>query len=265
METEEQKQDQGQEKRKGLPLFQFAYIKDFPTVLDQLRKLSVPETWEYTKTPFDKPLPILYNYIHHTFIRVEEERKIHFQNNYACFNTGLITPNQQEIFMFFKKFPDADRHTFIEFCKESDPNIARFPTLPGRAKYFSDVSELFFDYNLEIQVNIDHILDDPENFERFPENIQKLPKLQIINTFNGAIAHAIKRVERNYKTAIPQYYRGHLQLLLPLCFQDYKVADLALAIYKDGKYYRGRTCLTLDMAINNARLITKPDDEWLKP
>ena len=38
-----------------------------------------------------------------------------------------------------------------------------------------------------------------------------------------------------------------------------------LAIFKENGFYSGRTCLTLDMAINNARLIAKPDDEWLKP
>lgn len=33
----------------------------------------------------------------------------------------------------------------------------------------------------------------------------------------GAIDNAKERVRRNYKTAIPQYYRGKIQLLLPLC------------------------------------------------
>lgn len=41
-------------------------------------------------------------------------------------------------------------------------------------------------------------------------------------------------------------------------------ADLALVIEKEHGVYRASTCLTLDMAINNARLIAKPDDEWLK-
>ena len=41
-------------------------------------------------------------------------------------------------------------------------------------------------------------------------------------------------------------------------------ADLALVIENCNGSYRASTCLTLDMAINNARLIAKPDDEWLK-
>lgn len=84
------------------------------------------------------------------------------------------------------------------------------------------------------------------------------------NIFHGTIADAKRRVRRNYKTAIPQYYNGRLQLLLPLCLQTKANADLALVIEKENGVYRASTCLTLDMAINNARLIAKPDDEWLK-
>lgn len=80
----------------------------------------------------------------------------------------------------------------------------------------------------------------------------------------GTINDAKRRIRRNYKTAVPQYYKGKLQLLLPLCLTSKAVADLALVVEKVNNIYRASTCLTLDMAINNARLIAKPDDEWLK-
>ncbi|WP_369057625.1 DUF3825 domain-containing protein [Tannerella forsythia] len=82
--------------------------------------------------------------------------------------------------------------------------------------------------------------------------------------WKGQLKIAIRRIRRNYKTAVPQYYDGHLQLLLPLCLTSKASADLALVIEKEHGVYRASTCLTLDMAINNARLIAKPDDEWLK-
>ena len=139
---------------------------------------------------------------------------------------------------------------------------------------------MIYDLRNELRINITHIIDDPANFDRFPPRIKALDKHQLTNTFNGAIEHAKKRIRRNYQTAIPQFYRGEycpdplgqLQLLLPLCLREASKADLALAVYKitneiQGKkisFYSGRTCLTLDMAINNARLITKPDDEWLR-
>ncbi|HZK72074.1 MAG TPA: DUF3825 domain-containing protein [Clostridia bacterium] len=262
------------------PLFKYAYIGSYSNggsesnienTLRTLSTLAMIENWEYGKTPNDRSLPILYNYLIHTFTRIEEENKIAERDNYSCFNTGLVTENQEEIFMLFGRNRTKDSWKFLEFCKESSNDLTRFNPLPERAKYFNDPSELIYDTRLELRINIDHIVMDADNFARFPEDIQKLPQHQLINTFHGAVDHAKKRVKRNYLTAIPQYYRGQyfpngqLQLLLPLCLTDPSRADLALAVYKQDDIYSGRTCLTLDMAINNARLITKPDDEWLKP
>ena len=39
--------------------------------------------------------------------------------------------------------------------------------------------------------------------------------------------------------------------------------SLALTVTKVGNFYQGHTCLTLDMAYNNARLIVKPESNWL--
>lgn len=74
-----------------------------------------------------------------------------------------------------------------------------------------------------------------------------------------------KKVSANYKLAIPQYYEGKIQLLLPLCLADDNIPDLALVVTKTNNVYRGHTCLTLDMAYNNARLIARPESNWLNP
>ena len=85
------------------------------------------------------------------------------------------------------------------------------------------------------------------------------------SALDGAISAAKRRVRRNYKTAIPQYYRGGLQLLLPLCLVEPHRADLALVVARENMVYRASTVLTLDMAYNNARLVARPDTEWLNP
>lgn len=61
------------------------------------------------------------------------------------------------------------------------------------------------------------------------------------------------------------YFNGQIQLLLPLCLVDPDKTDLALVVTKNssGSYYQGHTCLTLEMAYNNARLIAKPESNWL--
>ena len=81
----------------------------------------------------------------------------------------------------------------------------------------------------------------------------------------GAIDNARERIKRSYKTAIPQYYRGQIQLLLPLCLSNPQRADLALVVERHSTFYRAATCLTLDMAYNNARQIARPDRDWLQP
>lgn len=257
------------EEKKKAPLLDFAYLGKIDEFLQQISDMAIQEDWNYSNTTNDRPYPILYNYLNHTFMRLKEQDKIVRKEDFYCFNTGLVTINQQEIFAIFKV---SDRGTsFIKFCNESHNSMGYYSPLPERATYFNDPAELIFDNRFDFRINIDHIVDDEINFRRFPKSIQDLSKHQLVNTFNGAIEHAKKRVHRNYKTAIPQFYRGaylpqgQLQLLLPLCLTEPTKADLALAVFKDKDFYAGRTCLTLDMAVNNARLIAKPDDEWLKP
>ncbi|HET6989683.1 MAG TPA: DUF3825 domain-containing protein, partial [Bacteroidia bacterium] len=115
----------------------------------------------------------------------------------------------------------------------------------------------------ELVANIEHIIED--NNERFPEPYKSMNSYQLQTYINGAIQNAKERVKRSYKTAVPQYYRNNIQLLIPLCLTDPKIANLALVVEDYGNMYRASTCLTLDMAINNARQIARPDRDWLQP
>lgn len=131
------------------------------------------------------------------------------------------------------------------------------------AHYFDDPSALVFDFRKEMRCNIEHIIS--ENKERFPDPYRGMDNYALQTFLKGAIDNARERVRRNYKTAIPQYYRGRIQLLLPLCISDPHTADLALVSEDYGAFYRASTCLTLDMAYNNARQLAKPDRDWLQP
>ena len=89
--------------------------------------------------------------------------------------------------------------------------------------------------------------------------------------FKNALDIALSRVAWNYKTAIPVYYvTDHkLSLLLPLALEKKGVIDVALVCEhkldeaSGVNNYVGRTIFTLQMAYNNARLITRPDSDWL--
>ena len=133
----------------------------------------------------------------------------------------------------------------------------KFERLPECANYFDNASDLIYDTKLELRSNVNHIIED--NIDRFPSSFQEMDRYQLGILLEGTINDAKRRIRRNYKTAVPQYYKGKLQLLLPLCLTSKASADLALVVEKENNIYRASTCLTLDMAINNARLIAKPD------
>lgn len=99
----------------------------------------------------------------------------------------------------------------------------------------------------------------------FPTPLQAMQQFGLVNLVKGAIDTAVERVQRNYKTAVPQYYNGTIQLLLPLSLTDPSSADLALVVERFTDFYRAATCLTLDMAYNNARQLARSDRDWLAP
>ncbi|MCI0448616.1 MAG: DUF3825 domain-containing protein [Chlorobi bacterium] len=56
------------------PLFQFAWFPDFDKALNELKALAVPENWDFSPNPAI-PNKILYNYVHHTYRKIENEGK----------------------------------------------------------------------------------------------------------------------------------------------------------------------------------------------
>lgn len=142
--------------------------------------------------------------------------------------------------------------------------VREFEPLPEIATYIDDPSELVFDHRMELEVDYKHILTD--NKDRLPDVLKANPALAR-NAVEGAIRQLKERLKRNYKLAIPHWYDGRIQLLLPLCITDDSIADVALVAEKDSqrKKYMVRTVLGMDMAYIDARIICAPDRQWLNP
>lgn len=262
--------------------YEFTVVpKGWQSQLDYLENICLTEDWKFrdpglSEKNKNKNNPILENYVVHTFQRLkyeagnmkdeEKNNKLFTSDQAACFNTGLFTQNYQYIYAYFEKNTNPHFEVpwyFKGFYEESNAYLERVYPLPRRANYFEDISDLLYDTNLSLRVNIDHIMGHELNKERIPPGVRENPNLTTL--FNGAIDIAKKKIEANYKEAVPQYYKNEIQLLIPICLQDKDVVDVALAISKQDNYYAGMTCLTLDMAYNNARLIARPDIYWLKP
>lgn len=248
-------------------LFDFAFVAEVDQQLTRLAELAEREGWAYRYAQSEHPYPILYNYARYTYRKVAEENKIAVSEDgqFACFNTGLVTQNQEPLFASFetKRREDAQPWFFKGWLRKGQWELTKFPELPDLASYFDDPSCLVLDTRKDFRVNGEHIIEDSK--ERFPEPYRSMDNFGLQTFLKGAIDNAKERVRRNYKTAIPQYYRGQIQLLLPLCFANPQRADLALVVERHSTFYRATTCLTLDAAYNNARQLTKPDRDWLQP
>jgi hypothetical protein len=210
---------------------------------------------------------------------------------YALFGKNRI-PNKQEWY-------------FIEFCisgvgKAGKILASYFNPLPERAQFFRNQVELLYDTKApEPQMNWNHIILD--NLSRLPveflmENSPNGFELQdtqemdavvrkeyyealawaieqdskkfrsIKNRFSDSLSLALKKVQWNFRTAIPIYYpaSNRLSLLLPLSLLDDEIIDVALVTERTPSgSYLGHTILPLNWAYNNARLIARPDNNWL--
>lgn len=252
-------------------IFQFAYLPDYKSKIKDLVSLARPERWDYIHDHQDVPHQILVNYINHTFMRLFELDKKNpcagyiFKNEEIfCFDTGLFTKNFEPIYaMFYPNVPKHNAKWILKgFYKKSSHELRKIAQLPIRASYFDNFEDLIYDTRVDLRVNIDHILDDERNKERVPELYRYLPNLPML-FLGSAIEYAKVRIKENYKAAVPQYFNGKIQFLIPISLGDPSVVDLSLAVGKEDGIYTGHTCLTLDMAYNNARLIAKPESDWL--
>lgn len=253
-------------------LYDFAQFSGFRDSMIILADLAEPEDWNYHgETVANTNRPILENYFKNTYARLAIEKKIAYSkdNQFCCFDTGLITKGQKEpIYALFavNSNPAIDCYWhFHKFFRRGEHEVNRFSKLPDMAFYWDDPVKLVYDTRKELIVNIEHIIQD--NKLRFPEPYRSMPDYNLQMLLDGCINASVEKLKRNYKIAVPQYFMtsGTIQLLIPLCIAAPDVADLAIVVEDYGTMYRASTCLSLDMAINNARLLARPDRDWLNP
>jgi hypothetical protein len=252
------------------------YGETWETSYERLVKLAREEDWNFHRPEFknryNQKYPVLTNYLNHTFLHAQELKLIVFSDNddKACFNTGLQTENEKDIFALFFRNKEASQYNapdwvFYSFVDSYSEKLRPYGSmLPELPTYIDDPSDLVFDTKLEIEINTDHIIET--NKDRLPSSLQNNKRLAMM-ALNGAVESIKSKVIRNYKVAIPHWYRNKLQLLLPLNLTDDKIADVALVVDKDKdrNIYRAITILPMDWAYIDARLITRPDREWLTP
>ena len=85
-------------------VFDFAFFPVLDERLDELAKAAEEEDWTYQRSTSEHPYPVLYKYLRYTYRRIAEENKIALSEDgqYACFNSGLVTPNQEPLYASFE-------------------------------------------------------------------------------------------------------------------------------------------------------------------
>ena len=311
---------------KDLKNYAFVWFGSGSTVYKDITELALPETWGFGEGDYS----ILYSYIVQTFYKLRRDGEVleNEERTFAAFNTGLVTPRYEDIFMCFKPNPRAGKQpwAYAGVCTRNDNNPERKPLsiqlrrsfrdMPKRARYFTDVSDIVYDATKEPVCNWEHIII--ENVDRIPTdfiaaNLFDVPDMrQLVESidydpdkgsegdpfgdhakgkakeqfdelreflethpmhFNrlkammeGALDRARKRAEYSFRTGVPSFYPtiNKIQMLLPLCLTNEDEPDCALVMAKDTwGGYEGMTILTLRMAYNNARLLCRPESDWL--
>ena len=291
--------------RSTYSLWQFA-VCNRQEFIENLKDIIHPgEEWSYKVHNPNDPYPILRNYITHTFERLVDEDKSmaeRVQDNIesevdfhrkikklsvngeeiAIFNTGLIDKYYREVYCLFKRNtdnkPGVPPYIFDQFTapgSKSGAVLLSIKALPERARYYEKAIELFFDPDMEIYPDYEHIFERTSRIhllkykhlreDEFSDAIIE----DLTQKINNALDTARRKILWNYKTAIPQYFttKKIIQFLIPLCLEDPTRVDLAMAVDKDpgAQAYTGHTILPLELAYSNARLLSPEISGWLKP
>lgn len=259
-------------------LFSFSYVPNWYRQLEELAELAIPEPWRFRNPSYytkNQDTPILERYIHSIFKKQaldyngepspdKAAEYFHVGKEYACFHTGLYTRRYKAIYACFdrnKRQTSMLDWYFRGFSDEISPWLRYISPLPKKPSYY--MTQYGVNYNPEwpIRVNVDHILGDEENLSRIPANIREAQNLPLL--LETAVELARRKAVVEPGIVVPQGYQGRVQYLLPICLTDMERPDLAMTLTIMDGYYLGNTCLTLEMAYLNARLLSRPAAHWL--
>ncbi len=259
-------------------LFQFSYVPTWYEQLYELSQLAMPEPWRFKEPSYETQndqTPILERYIHQVFrkqaidygyaLTEQEADSLFFlRKEVACVHTGLYTKNFKGIYMYFDRNKRQDtlkQWYFKGFADEGSEKLKYVQPLPLRPAYPMRQWMTYYEPEWEIRINTEHILGDEENVARLPESIRGVWNLPLL--LETAVELARRKALLDWSLAVPQVFQGRVQYLLPICLTNMERPDLAMALSINEGYYLGHTCLTLEMAYQNARLLARPTAGWL--
>ena len=260
---------------------------DAPFVTIAEKTLEGREAWYFTQPKFEnryrnKP-PKLRNYLQYTFSRLKDMSMMepggYFveseDQSWACFNSGLQDKHSADLFCIFERYRSSGATTSpVSDWVYKGTETSRSPVfrqhfgvrLPKLAWYSNDSRDYVFDTSYSLDTGIfDHMFDRAKERSGFPMDASDE---SVRNYLRGALENLIPKIRRNYKTAIPVYYIEEMRMQLLLPFHSSNSSDVSCFLVErddPNRCYQIKTILDMDQAYFSARLITRPDREWLNP
>jgi hypothetical protein len=247
------------------------------------------DAWSFQQPRFrakhpSTQLPKLRNYLNYTFVRLLDLESEHpgeyFMQSadgaWICFNTGLQTPHGSDLLAIFQRYlprvggeqkPAADWVFKGCYAPNDRQYRDRFgTTFPDIAWYSTDSRDFTYDLSYHLDRDVfDHLFDQAKDRAGLSNSSDEV----IRNYLHGALENLVPKIKRSYKIAVPVYYveEKRMQLLLPFASASNANDVSAFLVERDDKdkVYKPKTVFDLDAAYFSARLITRPDREWLNP
>lgn len=259
---------------KDYSLYSFAYVggeDNFKKLVDYLSEIAEPENWSIG----NDSTALLRKYVAQTFEQCNKQGKILYSKDHqwCCTNTGLLTVNGKDILLVFDRYdpgsfikfanPDFKWHLKCVYSKSDRQYMRLFDGVPELAAYTDNYEDYYFNPQLHIEVNTDHILDD--NWDRIKACVP-YSKPVMKSMLLGVVEESKIRIMRNNRLVMPMYYEDEITYLMPIRIpvNNGKYVTMALALQKtDTNQYRANTIFTKDIAYQKVRLLMKPEENWL--
>ena len=262
---------------------------DEPFKIVARQTLDGIDAWYFHQDKFknkypNTAVPKLKNYLNYTFRRLIELEASEPGRYFVCsadgewiaFNTGLQNQHGADLLAIFQQYkprPGIPARVVPDWVFKGcyAPNDRAYrdkfgPFAPDIAWYSRDSRDYVFDtsYRLERDV-FDHLFERAKERSGLPHASDEVVR----NYLRGALENLVPKICRNYKVAIPVWYveEKRMQLLLPFVSASDANEVSCFLVDRDDAIcsYQLKTIFDLDQAYFSARLITRPDKEWLDP
>ncbi len=256
--------------------------------LEELKGKIIPEEWSFKNNKDEKyNYPILKSYLEHELDRLFYEKdKYHRTDtilynkdkNMILFNTNLINVYGDDLVIAGKINEIGGKEYIGNLCISPAKKTLKdwgfdTKTTAKPPKFFQNINEIVFHCDWEIDTQdmtkYDHII--LERIDRFPEEYKTRKTDELGQILKDSINFASRIAQRNYKFIIPMYYptKKRIQLLMPIylkrSYTEHPDFALVLTPREEDELYELETILGLNEVYQDARLIAKPEESWLKP